>query len=421
MTHTDNFWRLFWFSLLGATLFYVLLIGILTYFYNPISTADAEAVGIVYNASKDPFVSARPINEIQPNFTGEYLYRDGLPIALADWSWGVKTDWNSSERVFEGSRALKIIFLQNWSGARAAAAEFNLHGYEGISLAVFPDSRVGDLYLELYDTYGKSLGRQSIGWYAPGSKLQPEQWNTVTIPLANLMPEGQAVQPITGFSIDADVAGSAYVDAVRLEKTAAAFPRWHEPQVIEEPPAPPIDMPYSLAITEENASLWRKNFGRFDVANSGVHIGPIAHKTTGSMSYLAGGKHWKNYRVDAIVYWGPVETFSILVRYKDDGNFISCAFGDYGYNVSIFQVKNGESTRISGSPGLAIRTDEPWKDARHGAMVDGNTISCLQDGDVVLRALIPDMPDHGTVGLESWTRNSQYPPHTLKSLTVTPL
>jgi len=421
MTHTDKFWKFFWLIAGIVTLLYIIAISVLSYVYNPIRTANAAAVGIVYNTSQDPFASDKKTQNDRPAFSGEYFYEDALPLAFADWSWGVSVDWNSIEQTYEGTHSFKIQFLQQWSGMRVNASDIDLSAYQGLSLAVYPDANVGNVYIEFFDTFGKSLGRQSIGWYAPGNSLKPGTWNFATIPLANLMPAGQSLRPISGYSITSDSPGTIYVDAVHLEKTTAAADRWVEPAPVATTPAPvtPIPLPYTLSLTPESVDGWYKDFGRFDLTENGVSAGPIPEKTNGSMAYVEGGANWKDYRVDAVVYWGPVETFSLLVRFVDDANFISCAFSRYGEQAQLYEVKNGNSTLLGTTPTLPVRASEPWKDAKHAASVQGNTVSCYQDGIRVLSYTLPDISPTGTVGIETWTRNSLDAPHTLESLTVT--
>ena len=422
MTHVDRFWKVFWFVLGLLTLAYILVTGELFYLYNPLRTADAASVGISYDPARDPFERMKRDQEMRPKFTGEYFYQDSLPLAFSDWSWSVRNDWYSTEQHLEGTRSLKITFLQEWAGARAYASDIDIAVYEGISLSVFPDQKVGDLYIELFDTSGRSLGRQSISWYAFSGTLNPSTWNTISIPLENLMPIGQAKRNISGFSIGSDHPGVAFVDAVRLEKTVVRHARWKEPlpsQGEVEKPATPIDLPYHLAFTTDAMSAWRTVFGRFDLTQGGVRLGPTAEKTTGSMSYLRGGKAWRDYHVETTTYWGPTETFSILVRYVDDANFISCAFSSYDAVAQIYIVHKGSSTLLGTSPGLPIRANEAWKDAKAGASVVGKKVSCFVDGEKVLSATIPEMAESGSIGFETWTRNTYDQPHLLQVLDVT--
>jgi hypothetical protein len=420
MTHTDRFWKFFWTTAAAVLLVFIVTIAVLTYLRNPLRVADISALGVVFDPSHDPF--ARAAQERQrPAFTSDYLYRDSLPLSFDDWSWGTTVDWNSGEQTYEGAHSFKVTYLVPWAGVRAAGSDFELGDYNGISLAVYPDGNVGDVYIELYDTFGHSFGRQSVGSYAPEGNLTPRTWNVVYIPVANLMHEGAGKQKITGFSLGTEHLGTIYIDAVHLVKDVPPHGRWSEPVATEAPSAPPVDLPYTLTFTPEGVAPWDNIFGRFDLTSDGVYVGPVAQKTTGSMSYLPGARDWEDYRVDTGFYWGPAESLSILVRFADDGNFVACSYGFYGAQVQITRVLHGDSTLIGASPRLPVRANEAWKDAQHGVIVRGDTVSCLQDGIVVLSATLPSMSANGGVGLETWTRNTEDRPHRLQSLTVSAL
>ena len=146
----------------------------------PCQDRSLASVGVTYSGA-DPYESEHKTPSAPP-FTGEYIYQDFLPISLSDWSWGARVDWQSSEQVYEGTHSFKATLLQDWAGARIAASSISIASYKGISLSYIPMG-IGDIYLELFDQNGNSLGQQSLGWYAPGGKLTPNQWNVVTVPL----------------------------------------------------------------------------------------------------------------------------------------------------------------------------------------------------------------------------------------------
>ncbi len=420
MSHTDTFWKLFWIVVGALALVYFLVVIGLIYFYNPTKTADAAAVGIVFDSSRDPFEGQRPSDK-RPNFSGDVIYDDSLPLAFADWSWGVQVNWNSKDISYEGLDSFKIHYLQDWSGVRVQASGIDLTSYEGVSLAVYPESGLQDLYIELFDNSGNSLGKQSLSWYADNASLVMSKWNSLTIPFDNLFPEGQPKRAISGLAISTIKPGVAYVDSMRLETSVPMHSRWYEPKPIEwkpEPPPPPIPLPYSLETTPESFQQWKTVFGRFELTPTGVRIGTTPEKTSGSMSYIKGGQNWTDYSVDTKLYWGQTSAFSILVRYVDDGTFISCAFSHYNETVQMYKVKKGVSNLLGTAPAQPIRAIEPWKDAKAGASVEGKRVSCFVDGERALSYEIPDVSATGTAALETWTQNTYDSPHTLQEFTV---
>jgi hypothetical protein len=423
MSHADAFWKLFWIIVGVLAAFFLVTILGLVYFYNPSKTADAAAVGVVFDSSRDPFEGKR-YSDTRPKFTGEYFYDDALPLSFADWSWGVRVAWTSTDMSYEGINSFKINFLQDWSGMRVNASDIDLSAYQGLSLAINPQSDLGDVYIELFDTYGNSLGKQSLSWYTLTGKLTIGSWNEVSIPFDNLFPAGEGKRPITGYAISTVHPGVAYVDSVHLQTNVASHTRWVMPVPEDAPPPPPekpdppIQLPYSLSVSPNLKDRWKTEFGKFNPTPNGVQVGTIPQKTTGSMSYIRGGQNWQDYSVDTTTYWGQTSSFSILVRYKDDANLISCAFSNYDAVAQLYEVKNGVSTLLGASPGLPVRDYEPWKDAKAGASVQGDRVNCYVDGSRVLSYEIPTMSATGTAGIETWTQNTYDSPHTLQQYDV---
>jgi hypothetical protein len=423
MSHTDKFWKLFWSVVGGIAILYGIGIVVLVYFYNPTKTADAAAVGAIFDPSRDPFEAGR-ISDSRPPFTGEYFYDDALPLAFADWSWSVQANWNANDVVYGGTNSARIEFLQDWSGMRVNASNIDLSHYQGLSLAIYPKGDLGDLYIELFDAFGDSLGKQSLSWYTGSGKLEQDKWNKITIPFKNLFPENQSMRPITGYAISTIHPGIAYIDSVHLETSVPAHARWYEPKPtdpVPEKPAPPIPLPYSISFTPDGVKQWKTEFGQFTLTPGGVKVGTQPQKTTGSMSYVLGGQNWDNYSIDTTLYWGQTSSFSILLRYADDANFISCAFSNYNATAQLYEVKKGVSTLLGASPGLPIRDYEPWKDAKAGASVEGSRVSCYVDGSKVLSYNIPDISPTGSAGIETWTQNTYDSPHILQQFDVKPL
>ena len=421
----DNFWKIFW-SLTGYFVFLGLVALVwldVSYLNRPDDISRALAVGVTFDPGKDPFESQVRERQIIPLVSG-YFYQESIPFGFEDWSWDTETNWRSGKNVYEGSYSAEIKFLKPWSGVRLNSRGMDISSYVAVSLAVFPDQNVGDLYIELHDKYGNSMGKQSMGWYAPNSTLTPNAWNFVIISLENLVPSSKEAE-VTGFSISSKESGQVFIDSIHLEKTSLAHSKWKETALsgkwIGSDPFTGIiqlQLPYSLSFSPEDLKFWQPLFGQFELFDDGIHIGPSPQKTNGSMVVFGGGKDWSNYRADVTVYWGMTSTFSLLSRFQDDANFVSCAYSNYGAVVQIYIVKGGLSTLVGQTPGLAINNYEPWKNVKHGMEVKGNRVSCFMENEQVLSATLPNMPETGTIGFETWSKNSEDYPHKVLSFQV---
>jgi hypothetical protein len=384
------------------------------------------AVGVTFDPSKDPFESKLLGAAYAP--PSPTLYQNSLPVQFKSWTWEATADWRSSEEKKEGTYALKAAFQSPGGTVGMNGPTIDAKNMQSISLSVRGDKNVGDVYLEVYDKNGMSLGQQSLGWYTASGALAPDTWQDVRVPLSNFT-SGSYKNGVSGFSISGKNPGVAYVDDVELSKTGASHSVWVAPPDLAGRPfnpfatSTPASLPYTFSPSPESLAYWYSYFGVFGPGENGQIIaGPSAkNKTTGSMTVFRGGRNWSDYAIDATIDWGQVSVFSLLSRVVDDGNFVSCAFSRYGESVQLYQLQDGASTLISQTPGLAVSGIDPWVGVNMGMQVKGNRVSCLIRGDEVLSATVPSMPASGSVGLETWDSNPEAAPHTFKAFTVKPL
>lgn len=186
----------------------------------------AAAVGDSYDPAHDPFQTQM---QEEASTTSDYLYRESLPLGFGDWSWKTTVNWRSPERAFEGARSLYAMFTEPGASVRADSPKaIDLSAYASLSIAVYPEA-ASDVYLELYDLAGNSLGQQSLAWYAAGGAFVPGAWNVLTIPLVNLTavsPDAASARKISGFALISTQAGVVFFDSIRLNKFVVSHARW---------------------------------------------------------------------------------------------------------------------------------------------------------------------------------------------------
>jgi len=419
---TDKFWKISWglFTLFAC----VSLLASVTLFVVRIRSVDAAAVGITFDPTKDPF--AQKLNGGSFHLSDGFIYRDALPLGLQKWNWDATVDWSSSEQVVEGLHSIKLTFNKDWSGMGLSGFSVARAAYQSLSFSINPDANVGDLYIEVYNGKSAALVRQSVGWYAAGGSLVPGTWQTVTIPLANLMGDDTS-DSITGISLSTTHPGVTYVDAIQFTNVAAPHAPWVQPLWEDVPPfnpfatSTPASLPYKLETSGDSVDRWYSYDGFFQNNGNSLKIGPLAGRNTDSFAVYRGGKNWDDYQVDSIADWGLTSTLSLMVRVKDAANYASCNFSYYGQTAQIYDVVNGASTMAGQTPTLPTRNDAPWENVHTGVKVQGNEVYCLVDGDVVLKAELTDMPRVGSVGIDAWDKNTYSSPHTIKKFDVLPL
>ena len=390
--------------------------------------SDLAAVNYAYDPSQDPFEQPLKTGTSTPTFSlGGALYRDALPVGYTNWEWEAASDWRSTAQRYDSAPySLKANFLQPMSSVGMNGPSFSTKGYQSLLVAVYPSAPVGDVYLELYDAKGNSMGLQSLGWYAPGGALVPNQWQVVTIPLQNLMGSSTS-QMVSGFALTGEKSGVAYFDAITLQKTAAAHAKWVMPAAAAWAPFNPLatssvtNLPYTLQPTDDALSRWYDYYGTFAATSSGIMFGPFpGSSNSDALAIYRGGKNWEDYVVNATLNWGITTSFSLVVRFTDASDYAECAFSHYADTVQLYEVKGGNSTLLATSPTLPTRNVAPWSQVMVGAQVQGPELKCFVGGTVVLTEDMPDLSRAGTVGFEAWDSNSYASPHIITNFTVAP-
>lgn len=420
----DHFWKSLWLLFSGAVILCTLASALL--FFAHVGNIDAGAVGVDYTPDKDPFETS--LHKTATSVvTGGYVYKDALPLGVSSWNWDSSIDARSTEQVYEGSAALKAVFTKEWAGFGISGFSINTAGQKTLSLAVYPDSNVGDLYVELYDNKGVSLGQQSLGWYASGAALIPNQWQIVSIPVQNFMGSSTA-STVTALSINTTSPGTAYVDAVQFNNT----PSDHAPWVYKAPVgyvAPPfnpfatstaVSLPYTLVFSANYDDNWFSTRGFFEQAYDSFKIGPLKGENSDALAFFRGGKAWNDYEVSSSVIWGTTRVFALLLRVQDNSDYVSCSFSNSGDTIQMYDVVGGVSTMVAQSDKIHY-SDWTGGIEGPGAIVHGNTLTCSLDGKQYLSHDISDIPAQGSVGMEAWDQDDTLTAHQIKSFTVVPL
>lgn len=420
----DKFWRFFWISA-GSTLLLGLAVAVSLFVFNTRQGNLLAAIGVNYQEGKDPFEGSTygALTGGSISLTSGYLYQNSLPLHFTSWTWEATGDWRSFEQVAEGNAALKLQFNKPGGTVGMSGPNVNIQDSKSLSLQVWASADVGDLYIDVYDKNGNARTTQSLGWYTATGVLTPNTWEHIVVPLANLGAQGA----ISGFSINSKNSGLAFVDAVQLSKVDAPHSIWvAPPEAIAQAFNPfatssPASIPYTFSPTPDSLSRWYTYFGTFGPGKTGeIEAGPSeTTKTTGSMTVFRGGRNWSDYHVDTTINWGQVSVFSLLGRFVDDGNFVSCAFSRYGETAQLYQVIKGESNFISQTPPLPVKDFEPWVGVKMGMEVQGNRVGCFVNGEEVLHATLADVSKNGSVGFETWDPNPAAAPHVIESFRVT--
>lgn len=154
----------------------------------------------------------------------------------------------------------------------------------------------------------------------------------------------------------------------------------------------------SLPFTDDflNDTGWSYTWGNFYISSTSLKITSLPD-TTGGFVFLGGTKNWQNYMYRVGVSKSKGSHISLVARYNDQDNYLSCIFGD-GY-VKIEKKINGQREVISS---IKNYIKIPESDTEYGIMVDNNLIKCYEGNKAVSYAFSSDIPKSGGVGLQIW-------------------
>ncbi len=422
----DRFWKSLWLSSLG-----VLLICIATsaaLFFSHIGAINTAAVGIDYSPDKDPFQT--DLRKSSYSVTSGYIYNDAFPLGITTWSWDASMRERSKEQVYDGSASLKITFKKAWAGAGLNGISINTQSQRSLSLAVYPDASVGDLFVELYGKNGQALGRQSLGFYTASGSLTPNTWQVISIPIQNLYGAGDTT--ITALAISTTNPGDAYIDALQFKSTALSHEKWvykapvgPQENVYVPPPfnpfatSTPEPLPYNYVHSPTPDPRWYGLRGYFEETYDAFNIGPQKGNND-AFAFYRNGRNWGDYQMSATVEWGGARVFALIVRMSDENNYVSCSYSSAGDTVQMYSVENGVSNLITQSDKLHY-SDYTGGVVHVGAQVHGHTLVCGLDGNEILTKEITSMPQSGTVGMEAYDPDDNTGAHHIDSLKVVPL
>lgn len=164
----------------------------------------------------------------------------------------------------------------------------------------------------------------------------------------------------------------------------------------------------------ENAG-WRRSWGDARIANGDATLGATS-TTTGAAAFLDGTKTWKDYRFDATLDWTSGSNVTLMSRYKDGQNYLSCIFGTDGW-VAITSTIDGATQRIFEQHDPVALAN--GRRTSLGMSVQGRSATCYAEGEAVASTTVPD--GIGGVGFKIWDPRLATAEIHVKNVSLTPL
>lgn len=155
------------------------------------------------------------------------------------------------------------------------------------------------------------------------------------------------------------------------------------------------ELPYVISSFEND---WVGTWGDMKLGND-MHL-TASESSAGASALLDGSYWWWNYTFDVAGKLADDTSIVLMVRYKNDDNFVSCSFA--GNRILIReQIDGNEITRaIANYAG----GDMTGQDLIFSASANGSNVSCGVDHQAVVSAEIGNTLRHGGVGIYIWNR-----------------
>ena len=142
---------------------------------------------------------------------------------------------------------------------------------------------------------------------------------------------------------------------------------------------------------------WVKKWGRISLTSNSIILSSQP-STNGGSIFLEGSYLWEDYIFKSNVKLQKGQTFSLLSRYKDDKNYVSCVFSPEFIRVE--QMANGKRKLALVEKG---NNKLIGKNKKVGIEVYDNNVACYVDGKAVIRGdNVNNILEHGGIGFQTW-------------------
>lgn len=180
-----------------------------------------------------------------------------------------------------------------------------------------------------------------------------------------------------------------------LLKRIEIKPKWTQQEILQIfQMTEDKSLPFSDTFT--NPRGWKNVWGGVESTADGLHLFATA-STTGAMSILDGAYLWEDYIFESEVTLKHGQTYTLIGRYRDGDNSVSCKFG-------IDRVTLEE--KINNVPHIL----NVWKNISLpigdtlllGMSVQGNQVNCILKNEVLSGNTLSKDLNRGSVGFSIW-------------------
>lgn len=149
----------------------------------------------------------------------------------------------------------------------------------------------------------------------------------------------------------------------------------------------------------EKYSGWIKTWGSLTLDDNSMILSATDSNNGGAV-FLDGSRLWKNYIFKAKIDWVRGKNVSLMARYKEDSNYVSCSFNDK--KVKIEQNLNGKK-RVMAEKELPFEISK--ENLELGVAVNNDKLDCLINGDLAIHSYyLSPVLSNGGIGFKIWDK-----------------
>jgi peptidoglycan/xylan/chitin deacetylase (PgdA/CDA1 family) len=157
---------------------------------------------------------------------------------------------------------------------------------------------------------------------------------------------------------------------------------------------------------------WKHSWGILNLEGGRLTLG-ASTEGAGAFTFLDGTRGWRAYRYEVDASRAPGTTLSLIARYQNGDNYVTCSFDDERLLID---------ERVGGSMRRLAEKPAPIPSEGTFAMrVEGNTASCESGDTVIYSAILSESLDSGGIGLRTWSETLGAAKVSVDELRVTPL
>ena len=157
---------------------------------------------------------------------------------------------------------------------------------------------------------------------------------------------------------------------------------------------------------------WVKSWGQMAIVDKKLFLGSQS-TTTGALVFLDGSYYWKDYRFDVVADFINGQTFSLISRFQDQKNYVSCVYTPEYVRLTL--TLDGAQQLIANEKN---DTGLLGMDKNIGMTVRGDNVNCLANQTSVVSAQVDHIPAMGGVGVSSWDAEVGNSEMSVKEVTV---